>query len=284
MVTCGRSCTTLLCLRSLSTLKKMIPIFCDSSLQLVKLLEQQIGQDNTNIQPHMQVLAWQVLSRTALGARTKTLSEEQLTACSNLAKQVVEEDRRRELPLHGNKWMNKLDRLSLMVPWLSPLFCSIAQWFWMHKQQQMQRVFSLICDHFDQQYGEEELEENIEGSSKSLGLKQLFLLDIFPIKMLQEEIYGVVDGEEMPTYEQLGRLKFATAVIKESVRLNPAGIHSGCTTYPISTFLNTRVCIKKTSLGNVDVEPGVIIQPDLHAINYDKAVWGDNVEEFYPQR
>uniref|UniRef100_A0A915EDY5 Cytochrome P450 n=1 Tax=Ditylenchus dipsaci TaxID=166011 RepID=A0A915EDY5_9BILA len=190
--------------------------------------------------------------------------------------------------------MNKLDRLSLMVPWLSPLFCSIAQWFWMHKQQQMQRVRGAG--------------ENIEGSSKSLGLKQLFLLDIFPIvasestsnalseifynlaknpwaqKMLQEEIDGVVDGEEMPTYEQLGRLKFATAVIKESVRLNPAGIHSGCTTYPISTFLNTRVCIKKTSLGNVDVEPGVIIQPDLHAINYDKAVWGDNVEEFYPQR
>uniref|UniRef100_A0A915EMM0 Cytochrome P450 n=1 Tax=Ditylenchus dipsaci TaxID=166011 RepID=A0A915EMM0_9BILA len=290
-----------------SSFSQVLPVFCESSVHLVKLLEQQIGHETINLQPYMQVLAWQVLSRIALGERSKSMSEQELSACSQLAKQLIEGDRRRELPFNGNEWMNLLDRYSLMVPWLKPLFSSISKWLWMDKQHQKKRVFSQICDHFNNQYGQVP-KENIQDDSKNIELKDLFLLDILPVvgsestsnalseicynlaknplaqKLLQDEIDGVVDGDEMPTYEQLGRLKFANAVIKESLRLNPAGIHSGCSTYPISTFLNTRICIKKTRLGNVEVEPGVIIQPDLHAINYDKTVWGDNVEEFCPQR
>jgi cytochrome P450 / NADPH-cytochrome P450 reductase len=60
------------------------------------------------------------------------------------------------------------------------------------------------------------------------------------------------------------------AVIKETLRLSPRVL--------------TRICTKSTKIGNVFMEEGNGIQVDILSLHRDKRVWGQNAEEFVPER
>lgn len=45
-----------------------------------------------------------------------------------------------------------------------------------------------------------------------------------------------------------------------------------------------RKCSKTTALGDYVVEAGTIVQADVFSVQHDKEIWGENVEEFVPER
>lgn len=90
-----------------------------------------------------------------------------------------------------------------------------------------------------------------------------------------DEVCGVAeeDGSAWPSYEQLGKLRYAEACMKETLRL-----------VPIAGFASSRLCTETTTLGEYTVEAGTYVQADVFACQRDPAVWGEAVEEFRPER
>uniref|UniRef100_A0A915M030 Cytochrome P450 n=1 Tax=Meloidogyne javanica TaxID=6303 RepID=A0A915M030_MELJA len=87
-----------------------------------------------------------------------------------------------------------------------------------------------------------------------------------------EEICGLEEGEII-NYEQLAKLKYADAVFKETLRL--------C---PIATDVVNRKCEETTTLGNITIEKGTFVSVDLFTLHRDKKIWGEDAEEFKPER
>ncbi|KAL7080600.1 hypothetical protein ACQ4LE_000417 [Meloidogyne hapla] len=87
-----------------------------------------------------------------------------------------------------------------------------------------------------------------------------------------EEICGLEEGE-MPSYEQLSKLKYADAVFYETQRL--------C---PMAAAVVNRVCEETTTLGDITIEKGTVVSTDLFTLHRDKKIWGEDSEEFKPER
>uniref|UniRef100_A0A8R1IAT3 Cytochrome P450 n=1 Tax=Caenorhabditis japonica TaxID=281687 RepID=A0A8R1IAT3_CAEJA len=83
--------------------------------------------------------------------------------------------------------------------------------------------------------------------------------------------------ESAPTlkslFDQLSRLKYMEYAIKEALRL-----------YPMASFANARRCMRTTQLGEYTVEAGVDVQLDTWSLHYDKTIWGEDADEFKPER
>uniref|UniRef100_A0A1I8B6C7 Cytochrome P450 n=1 Tax=Meloidogyne hapla TaxID=6305 RepID=A0A1I8B6C7_MELHA len=92
-------------------------------------------------------------------------------------------------------------------------------------------------------------------------------------KRLYEEIVEICGiEEEMPSYEQLTKLKYADAVFKETQRLCPIASGVG------------RICEETTTLGGINLEKGTNISVDLLTLHRDPKLWGEDSEEFKPER
>ncbi|KAL3091247.1 hypothetical protein niasHS_004398 [Heterodera schachtii] len=89
---------------------------------------------------------------------------------------------------------------------------------------------------------------------------------------LQEEIATVCISEN-PTYEELNRLKYTEAVIKETLRL-----------MPIAAAGETRLCSQTTKLGEFLVEKGTGVAVDVYSFHRNKELWGEDADEFRPER
>ncbi|KAF7633682.1 hypothetical protein Mgra_00006863 [Meloidogyne graminicola] len=87
-----------------------------------------------------------------------------------------------------------------------------------------------------------------------------------------EEICGLEEGE-IPTYEQLNKLKYLDAIFNETQRL--------C---PIAAAVVNRVCEETTTLGNITIEKGTAISVDLFTLHRNKNIWGEDSEQFKPER
>jgi len=89
------------------------------------------------------------------------------------------------------------------------------------------------------------------------------------------EVCGVNSDEEdnWPSYEQLGKLRYAEACMKETLRL-----------VPIAGNASSRLCTETTTLGEYTVEAGTYVQADVFSAQRDPAVWGEEVGEFRPER
>ncbi|KAI6180979.1 putative cytochrome P450 CYP13A8 [Aphelenchoides besseyi] len=77
-----------------------------------------------------------------------------------------------------------------------------------------------------------------------------------------------------PTYEELSRLKYVEALTREVLRF-----------HPIAQSAVSRRCMVTTKLCNgLLVEKGTDVIVDLLSIHFDKKTWGDDAEEFRPER
>ncbi|GMR46697.1 hypothetical protein PMAYCL1PPCAC_16892, partial [Pristionchus mayeri] len=89
---------------------------------------------------------------------------------------------------------------------------------------------------------------------------------------LREEVDDVI-GDEDFDLEVIGSLPYAEAVVKETLRHHPLG--SGFT---------TRECTEACEIGGYKFEKGDMIMPDVWSLQMDKEVWGEDAEEFRPER
>uniref|UniRef100_A0A8R1EKT9 Cytochrome P450 n=2 Tax=Caenorhabditis japonica TaxID=281687 RepID=A0A8R1EKT9_CAEJA len=86
------------------------------------------------------------------------------------------------------------------------------------------------------------------------------------------EIDRVCSDPEI-TFDQLSQLKYLEYVVKETLRM-----------YPLATLANARRCMRATKIGDYQVEEGVEVMCDTWTLHYDKKIWGEDAEEFKPER
>jgi len=87
----------------------------------------------------------------------------------------------------------------------------------------------------------------------------------------REEVLQVMGDKEVD-FEGLKNLKILTMILNEVLRLYP----------PINML--TRETHKETKLGNMMIPSGVMLSlPTIH-VHHDPKIWGDDVNEFKPER
>jgi cytochrome P450 len=79
-------------------------------------------------------------------------------------------------------------------------------------------------------------------------------------------------GEDDPNMENIKKLSYTMAVIKETLRLFP----------PAHTLLKTY--LKDTTLGPWDIKEGARVVVLIKEVHRNKEYWGDNVDDFDPSR
>ncbi|VDO54497.1 unnamed protein product [Haemonchus placei] len=93
-------------------------------------------------------------------------------------------------------------------------------------------------------------------------------------QILQEEIDQHCNSDsETINYETLSSMKYLDSVMKESLRI-----------YPLAVIANSRRCMKSTTLGPIRVEEGEFVIADTMSLHFDRDLWGDDAEEFRPER
>ncbi|KAG6528903.1 cytochrome P450 72A397-like [Zingiber officinale] len=87
----------------------------------------------------------------------------------------------------------------------------------------------------------------------------------------REEVLQVF-GKEKPTFDGLSHLKTVTMILYEVLRLYPPAIGM------------QRQVFKSVKIGNVVYPPGVLIFLSVIQMHHDPDFWGQDVEEFKPER
>ncbi|GMS94484.1 hypothetical protein PENTCL1PPCAC_16659, partial [Pristionchus entomophagus] len=104
--------------------------------------------------------------------------------------------------------------------------------------------------------------------------KAVHFLAIYPEiqERLKDEIDEVISDEEY-VLENVGNLRYAEAVIKETLR------H-----YPLASGFTTRECTEACEIGGYRFEKDDTIFVDSFSVQMDKSVWGEDAAEFRPER
>ncbi|XP_031257123.1 cytochrome P450 71A6-like [Pistacia vera] len=92
------------------------------------------------------------------------------------------------------------------------------------------------------------------------------------MKVLQNEVRGIVNGKEIIKKEDLDKMHYLKAVLKETLRLHP----------PIP-LLVPRESTKDVKINNYDISAGTTVITNAWAIGRDPNIW-DKPEEFRPER
>ncbi|KAM0911058.1 hypothetical protein ACQ4PT_013719 [Festuca glaucescens] len=93
------------------------------------------------------------------------------------------------------------------------------------------------------------------------------------LKKVQEEIRAAAGGNERVLPDDLPKLSYLKRVVKETLRL-----------YPPATLLAPRETMQQVRIGGYDVPAGTSVSVNAWAIGRDMASWGEDAEEFEPDR
>ncbi|GMT18988.1 hypothetical protein PFISCL1PPCAC_10285, partial [Pristionchus fissidentatus] len=92
------------------------------------------------------------------------------------------------------------------------------------------------------------------------------------MKRCQEEIDDVCT-EASISYEDCQNMRYLDAVCRETLRF-----------YPLAARAIARTCMKDTTVGEYEIEKGTTVVADTFAVHFDKELWGEDVDEFRPER
>lgn len=88
---------------------------------------------------------------------------------------------------------------------------------------------------------------------------------------IREEVEMVI-GDGVPNMENIKKLEYTMAVIKETLRLFPPAVAL------------SKTCLKDTTLGPWEIKEGARMVVLVKEVHRNKAYWGDNADEFDPSR
>ena len=88
-----------------------------------------------------------------------------------------------------------------------------------------------------------------------------------------EELDRVIGRERLVTEGDIPNLPYTEAIVKETMRL-----------HPVTPLLAPRMSREDASLGSYDIPTGTLVFVNVWAIGRDPAVWGDDADEFWPER
>ncbi|GMR61490.1 hypothetical protein PMAYCL1PPCAC_31685 [Pristionchus mayeri] len=101
-----------------------------------------------------------------------------------------------------------------------------------------------------------------------------WMLSRYPeiMKRCQEEVDEVCVDSSI-SYEDCQNLRYLDAVCRETLRF-----------FPIGARAVARTCMKDTTVGGYDIDKSTIVMADSYAVHFNKELWGEDVDEFRPER
>lgn len=93
------------------------------------------------------------------------------------------------------------------------------------------------------------------------------------LERAQEELDRVVGGDRMVRESDFGDLNYLRCIVRETIRMHPSG-----------PFLIPHESIQATELMGYDIPAKTRVFINTHALGRNKVVWGDDAEEFRPER
>ncbi|KAK9089187.1 hypothetical protein Scep_028269 [Stephania cephalantha] len=280
----------------LEKLKLMVPAFYASCADLVERWEKLASNGSTEVDawPDIQKLTGDVISRTAFGScyeegqRIFQLQTEQAKLLLEVV-QFLFIPGFRFLPTKKNKRIKEIDREVRSI--LSDLINkreNATKDGEAHKDD----LLGMLLDS-----NRKHIQENNDNSKKfgmtirdvieecklfyiagqettsSLLVWTMIALSMHPEWQAQarEEVLRVF-GSDKPSFDGLGRLKIVAMIFYEVLRLYP----------PVVILI--RHNYKEMKLGNLTLPPGVEIALPAILVHRDRAIWGEDAEEFNPKR
>ncbi|KAM1057469.1 hypothetical protein ACFX10_030672 [Malus domestica] len=280
----------------LEKLKRMLPAFYESCSEMIvewESLELKESSCELDVWPYFQNLTADVISRTAFGSSYKEgrkifqLLKEQGQLVTKVVQSVYIPGWR-FLPTKMNKKMKGIDRE------IRALLMGII-----NKREEAIKAGEATKDDLLGVLMESNLKETKEhGSNKKVGMSmhdvieecKLFYLAgqettsgllVWSMVLLgqyqnwqdhaREEVLEVF-GSNKPDFDGLIHLKVVTMILHEVLRLYPA------------LALITRITSTKTQLANYSLPAGVEVALPTLLVHHDKQLWGDDAQEFKPER
>ncbi|XP_077227496.1 cytochrome P450 CYP72A616-like [Tasmannia lanceolata] len=280
----------------LEKLKRMLPAFSTSCSELISRWEELVGSLGScelDVWPELRTLTGDVISRTAFGSNYKEgmrifqLQTEQAELLI-LAVQSIYLPGFRFLPTKRNNRRKEIDRE------VRALLTSMIK-----KRENAIKLGDANNDDLLGLLMESNFKDSQEhGNSKSSGMTiedvieecKLFyiagqettsILLAWTMVVLsmhpnwqhhaREEVLQVF-GNNKPDFDGLNHLKIVTMILYEVLRLYP----------PLTSLI--RRTYKRTRLGGMDLPPEVQLSLPMLLIHHDPELWGDDVDEFKPER
>ncbi|CAD6237788.1 unnamed protein product [Miscanthus lutarioriparius] len=283
----------------LEKLKLMLPAFSACCEELVsRWAQQSLGSDGScelDVWPELQALTGDVISRTAFGSsylegrRIFELQSEQAERFVG-AIQKIAIPGYMYLPTKNNRRMRQINKEvnSILRGLIGKRMQAMKE---EGESSTSDDLLGLLLEsnarHADENGGQSTLGMTIEDVIEECklfyfaGMETTSVLLTWTMVLLsmhpewqdraREEVTGLF-GRNKPEYEGLSRLKTMTMVLYEVLRL-----------YPPVTVLD-RQTYKEMELGGVKYPPGVTLLLPIVTIHHDSDLWGEDVDEFRPER
>ncbi|KAL7216596.1 hypothetical protein ACSBR1_028527 [Camellia fascicularis] len=281
----------------LEKLKHMVPAMCSSCSEMISKWEMLVsstkGSCEVDVQPYLDNLTADVISRTAFGSnyeegkRIFQLQKEQIDLTIQLITQSIYIPGWRFLPTKTNMRMKAIYRE------VGDLLSNII-----NKRERMIRendgdndLLGILLKTNLKEIQEKGNKKNItltteevieecklfylagqETTSALLVWTMILLSKYQKWQALAREEVLAVFGDKKPDSDGLNQLKTMTMILYEVLRL-----------YPPAAVLN-RTIHQKTNVGELVLPPGVELSLPIIAIHHDHEIWGKDATEFKPER